>query len=151
MSMEETGSLRRLLDVAEIKNNKARYGILVDSLVANPKDEVALNRLVNLFCSDARFDFGGRIGTFEGDAEIRKFYGVTLPGDREWVWHSFHSPCIDVDGDVASGSWTISALAVSKGADDKPPQAIYGRYVDSYLRTKNGWRQSSLRFVDESR
>jgi len=141
----------RLTDIDDIIRRKAHYGILVDRLVSEPADAKALDSLAALFTSDARFDFGGRIGTFLGSLGLRAFYGGTLPAQRAWVWHSFHSPCVDVDGDTATAQWTISALAVSRGAEDQPPQAIYGRYRDRLERVDGEWLQSELVFVNETR
>lgn len=140
-----------LADVDEIIRCKARYGILVDRLVSAPDDRDALDALVGLFTPDARFEFGGRIGRFEGADEIRTFYGATLPSDRSWVWHSFHGPCIDVNEDGATAQWTISALAVTRGREGFPPEPIYGRYRDRLQRVAGKWLQSELVFVNETR
>jgi len=144
-------SLRALADVNDIVRCKARYGILVDLLVTDPSDAQSLEALVSLFTPNARFEFGGRIGTFEGAGGIRQFYGETLPSQRSWVWHSFHSPCVEVSGDVAIAQWTISALAVTKGSEGQQPESIYGRYRDRLQRIDGLWLQSELVFVNETR
>jgi len=149
MSQENNADIRRLLDIQEIADAKARYGILVDGLVARPDDAAALDELDSLFTADAAFNFGGRIGTFSGKAALRRFYGAVLPGERQWVWHSFSNPLIEVRGDEATAQWTIYALAVSKGIDPWSQQVICGRYRDSHVRTPAGWRQSALIFIAE--
>lgn len=142
---------QHLFDIDEIMRRKARYGILVDRLVSLPGELETLDALLALFTPAARFDFGGRIGAFEGTAGIRNFYGKVLPSHRSWVWHSFHSPCVEVNDDVATAQWTISALAVSRGNESAPPDAIYGRYQDRLRRVSGKWLQSELVFVNETR
>ena len=150
MKTSENNLVRKLCDIEELKANKAKYGLLVDGLVPDA-DEDKIDRLVDLFTEDATFDFGGRFGVFGGVEQIRKFYGETLPSQRSWIWHSFHNPLIEVTGDRATGNWTISAMAVSKGQESMPPQIITGRYEDEYIRIDGCWRQCRLKFINESR
>jgi len=65
------------------------------------------------------------------------------------MWHSFHSPEIEIVGDHAVGHWTVYCLATNAGSNQV--DVIVGRYRDEYLRTPQGWLQSRLTFSNETR
>lgn len=137
----------RLADIEAIKNFKATYGIVVDDLITNYTPE-KLDRFAALFTEDLASNFGKPTGQLHGRQAILDFIGGTVRSARSWMWHSFHSPLIEVDGDTATGDWTIYCLALTRGASK--PDVVLGRYQDKYVRTPQGWRQSSLTFVNET-
>jgi hypothetical protein len=54
----------------------------------------------------------------------------------------------DCAGDAAVGRWTIMARLKRRGST--VPDTLYGRYQDEFRRTPQGWRISSVRFIQES-
>lgn len=139
-----------LADIEAIKRIKASYGDIIDRMVRMPEQEDR-DRLAALFTEDAVLDFHEMLGRHEGREAIVRFFAEALPAGTAWMWHSFHSPLITVNGDEAEGRWTLYAMAVPKGAADPTPMLTYGRYTDRYVRTADGWRQSFQDFLDETR
>lgn len=137
--------LRRLLDIEDIRALKARYGLAVDVAVSSPatSDPAAFD---HVFMPDAVVDFPGSLGRHEGLEAIRRIYCEVLPATRTSMWHAFHSPLIDIQGDDASGSWTVTACAQSAGDPPEARSLILGRYRETYRRSTAGWRIQTLSF-----
>ncbi|MCU1345271.1 MAG: uncharacterized protein JWL70_1537 [Acidimicrobiia bacterium] len=146
--MDRDAQLQRLCDVEEIKVLKALYGVSIDSLVSRP-DEATPKSLERVFTEDAVVDFG-EVGRFVGTAEIANWFGVSLPAMARSMFHSMHSPLIEVDGDRARGRWTVIARMIMRDAPDASEGVHFGRYDDEYVRTADGWRQSRLLFTAET-
>jgi hypothetical protein len=135
-------------DIVRLKN---QYGQLVDRSVfqRGPEERAALK---NMFTEDAIVDmsFSGIYGIYRGHDEIEKFYFETMAPNAHWMWHSFHNPIVDVDGDRASGAWTIYALTLRRSAGlEGSPNAFHGRYDDRFLWTPQGWKHSHLKGVND--
>jgi len=139
--------LQALADIEAIRNFKALYGQRVDGLISNFSPE-ALHLFGQLFTTDAVAEFGLPSGPLAGRGGIMEFIGSRVRAQRSWMWHSFHSPMIEVHGDNAVGRWTIYCLARAKNSSKV--DVIVGRYQDEYLRTPEGWRQRRLIFTNES-
>jgi hypothetical protein len=136
-----------LVDIEAIKNLKARYGQYVDDAVSHYTPE-RLQRLGEIFSADVEADFGLPTGPLKGPLAIQDFIG-TVRTKRSWMWHSFHSPLIEIEHDHAVGHWTIYCLATQDASGQV--DIIVGRYRDEYVRTPQGWRQSRLTFSNETR
>ena len=150
MRAEQADDLTYLIQLAKLQKFKAQYGALVDQVVVRPDPDLLL-RLARMFTTDAILDFGARLGRYEGHAGVARLFGEILPKSRIWVWHSFHSPIIDIDGDRASGQWTLLAYAISSGNAAAAPERIVGRYADEYVRVDGTWLQNRLEFTIEPR
>jgi ketosteroid isomerase-like protein len=139
-----------LADIEAIKQLKGAYGDIIDRLVRKPEagDRDALGAL---FSEDAVVDFQEMLGVYSGRTAIVQFFADIMPTVTAWMWHSFHGPIITVKGDQAEGRWTLYALSARHKEAYKPPTPTYGRYIDKYVRTAEGWRQSHLFFLDETR
>lgn len=137
---------RRLADIEAIRRLKAAYGIAFDDLIATCTPENG-ERFGALFTEEVEAKFGDSPAT-SGRAAIVDFIAVQVRSRRAWMWHSFHSPLIEVDGDTATGRWTVHCVAMCKGA--AKADTIIGRYRDRYVRTPGGWLQSALVFVNET-
>jgi hypothetical protein len=72
--------------------------------------------------------------------------GRPLPASGA-LWHSIHTPRIDVTGDTAVGRWTLIVRMKRKGSATF--DELFGRYLDEFRRTPKGWRISSVRFIQE--
>lgn len=137
---------RRLADIEAIRRLKAAYGLAFDDLINSYAPEKA-GRFGALFTEEVEAKFADSPAT-SGRAAIVDFIAVQVRSRRAWMWHSFHSPLIEVDGDTATGQWTVHCVAMCKGA--AKADTIIGRYRDVYVRTPEGWRQSSLVFLNET-
>jgi hypothetical protein len=138
--------LQNLADIEAIKNLKARYGQLVDGAAGKGSAE-ARAALAELFTEDVVADFGAE-GVLSGRAALSEFLGEIVHGKWPWMWHSFHSPLITIDGDSARGSWTM--YAVGRRKDAQMTEVVLGRFEDEYVRQGKVWRQKRLKFVNES-
>lgn len=134
--------LERLEAVSQIQYVKGRYGELVDGLSLK-LDQANLKALGELFTEDTFVDFIAV--QLRGRQAVLDLYGGVMQKNFSWVWHSFHSPVIEVNGDRASGRWTLQGLTI--GHQSSTPTAVYGRYLDEFVRTPLGWRIAKLTLV----
>jgi ketosteroid isomerase-like protein len=137
--VELAARIARLEAVNSILTIKHRYGELVDRLTSRI-DEGDIRALGDLFTEDAFVDFVSV--QLPGRQAILDLYGGMMQKNFAWVWHSFHSPIVEVDGDHASGRWTLQGLTIAH--DSPTPTTVYGRYVDEFVRTSQGWRMSRM-------
>ncbi|HEX3726426.1 MAG TPA: nuclear transport factor 2 family protein [Pirellulales bacterium] len=139
-----------LADIEEIKQLKFRYGMLVDALPARGRD--AANELAVLFTEPMHVDFRSVFGvTLTSKEEFSQFFGETLPASLGWMLHSFSNPIIEVAGNHASGTWLLYAMTTARDNPHSAPDISYGRYLDEYVRTPDGWRQRSLKYKNLTR
>lgn len=136
---------QRLLDLEAIHRVKATYGRVVDGVVTDGGG-VRVEEFEEVFQPDAELNFPGTLGRHVGMTAIQALFGETLAGTRATMWHSFHSPLIDLNGDTASGVWTVHAFVRAYGEEDQPPSQVFGRYEETYVRTPRGWRIQTLTF-----
>ncbi|MBB4631953.1 nuclear transport factor 2 family protein [Sphingosinicella soli] len=134
--------LDRLEAVEAILKVKHRYGELVDRL-ADRIDQNDLDALCALFTVDAEIDFASM--QLSGRQGIVDLYGGQMQESLSWLWHSFHSPIVDIDGDRALGRWTLQGMTIARGATR--PDTMYGRYVDELMRVDGRWQISRLQLV----
>lgn len=126
--------LRRLLDIEEIKELKHRYVVLIDELIA---DAGAIGAFVDLFVSDLVVEYDA-YGTFTTKETLTTFLQNVISPGFSWAFHAAQNPRINVHGNEASAEWYLSAHAVQTGATEALP--FFGRYVDDYVRTGDGWK-----------
>jgi ketosteroid isomerase-like protein len=136
----ETGQLADSLQVQAIK---ADYCETVDICIQH-RDQAA-TRLGELFTDDVRADYG--LGPLSGREAVIAFLLDAIVSNNESLWHSIHTPHIDVSGDTARAQWTVMVRMRHKGAGAS--DVLYGRYVDELRRTPRGWLISSIRFIQE--
>jgi hypothetical protein len=67
----------------------------------------------------------------------------TLMGIFDEVRQIAHQSIIRIEGDRASGRWTMSELGWPKNGD---PSYVIGTYHDAYVRVDGEWRFASRRF-----
>ena len=121
--------LRRLEDIATIRDLLTRYGRLLDA-----RD---LAGYAALFARDGEWT-GPFIGSAKGPAAIlallQEELGPAPPGSN----HVMSNMVIEVDGDsgIAWSRWTYSVPARNGGAK----LAISGRYDDRLVREEGAWR-----------
>lgn len=126
--------LRRLEDIEAIKELKHRYVVLLDQLISNPD---AIDDFVDLFVADLEVEYDA-YGAFSTKETLTAFLRSVISPAFSWGFHTVHNPRIEVDGSVASAEWYLAAQAVHEGGTAVVP--VYGRYVDHYVRTDDGWK-----------
>jgi hypothetical protein len=125
----ENDTLRRLSDVEEIKQLKARYFRHLDTKDWNAWREV--------FTPDARVEVGGVVRTPD------EFVSVTRAwlGDAVSV-HAGYMPEIEITGpDTATGIWAMrDHIAFPENGGAPRGMRGYGHYREQYRRVDGGWR-----------
>jgi hypothetical protein len=143
--------LERRLEAVEavqaIHNLKAHYAELVDSRYTRegpkPPEEVAriAGAIADLFCADAVWDGGERLGLCKGREEIRKRF---LEPTLRFTLHYFVKPRIEVEGARARGRWDILAPITF---EDGKPGWMAGYEDDEYLREEGRWLHSRMKLT----
>ena len=142
--MLQSTSNQDVADNLAIQKVMARYCEVVDAAVHKGRDSAA--EMVSIFSSDARADYGN--GVIDGQKAVIDFLVDGVCATRDWLWHAIHTPNVDIDGDSATGSWTIVAMMKEKGQTSIG--SVVGRYINEFVRTDDGWRISSMRWVAEA-
>lgn len=135
---ERVATLESLEAIRDLKSHYARGA---DACLGSPSHENAV-RLAALFTEDAIADYGA-LGRFVGRAQIINGFEKVLPLVASWSQHYMLNPLLEVSGDYAQGSWYFHVAAALKAA----PGAVtnmYGSYRDTYVKTADGWKFSSL-------
>jgi ketosteroid isomerase-like protein len=140
VDVHESSSLN---DALQLQVIKATYCETVDACFTDTGKATA--RLAELFTEDVRGDYG--MGPLNGCNAVIAFLIDAIVATNESLWHSLHTPLIQVNGDTATGHWTVMVRSKHKGA--ATPDMIYGRYLDEFRRTSRGWRISAIRFIQE--
>jgi hypothetical protein len=137
--------LERLIDIEDIRQLKARFGLLMDSLCQSHEDFMA-TEFGELFTEDATMD-SAAFGHFAGRAQIQNLFSVAVPSQMRAMWHTIQSPIIELNGDRASGRWTMMARVYPvSAAPSAPPVVAFGRYTDEYRRVEGRWRIAKMYF-----
>jgi hypothetical protein len=139
-----SAELQRLIDIEDIRQLKARFGLLADAL-CRPHAESLEREFGALFTEDATID-SAAFGHFEGCAKIQSLFSTAVPSQMQAMWHSFQNPLIEIHGDLATGRWTMIAYTYPANAAPSSPTLTFGRYTDEYRRIDGRWRQSKLFF-----
>lgn len=129
--------VQRLEDIEAIKLLKHRYIVAIDAVIADP---AASGGFVSLFDDDFVVEYDD-FGTFTDKASLQTFLEETISPAFAWGFHAAHNPRISVDGNEATGEWYFTADAVYEGTTETVP--FWGRYVDHYVRTCDGWKIQS--------
>jgi len=131
MSISTEDRLQQLADREELRELRYEY--------ARCLDDEAWNEWVDLFTPDAECDYEGW-GEVAGHDELRSF-ADTVDDAFEYTAHVMHHPQLSVNGDTAEGTWyTEIHYALSEGGGGWRQ----GRYHDTYRRTDDGWKFSTV-------
>jgi hypothetical protein len=133
----------RVKDILHLQAMKAIYCETVDACTAD--DGTAAARLAELLTEDVHADYG--MGPLHGRNAVIEFLVSAIAANNDSLWHSIHTPRIDVSGDTATGRWTL--MVRMKRRHSTVFEALYGRYLDEFRRTQQGWRISCVRFIQE--
>tara|TARA_R110000824_G_scaffold169109_6_gene346151 strand:- start:120 stop:524 length:405 start_codon:yes stop_codon:yes gene_type:complete len=128
-------------DALEIANLKARYCLAADT---STSDQAGAREMFGtLFTEDFVGDYG--FGMLEGPEAIADFMVTAIGGGSEWMIHALGSPIIEIDGDSATGDWTIQVE--SRRREGAGLMTVVGRYSDIFRRTDKGWRIAGIKFT----
>jgi hypothetical protein len=137
--MGDDDLLRRLLDIEEIKQLKARYFRLYD---ARCWDEFRA-----LFTDDARVSAEGLETAYDNaDDYVRSAIERNANGAGKSVHHG-HMPEIEIKDDgTAVGTWSMFDYVERISADGaRVARQGYGRYDEEYRKEDGSWKISSMR------
>lgn len=123
-----------------IANLKARYCALADLAASDPPNARA--GLAELFTEDFSGDYG--VATMDGPQAIQDFLCTVIAASSIWMNHMLSSPQIVVDGNRATGDWSI--LVWTRRREDGEIMQVIGRYSDEFRLTAAGWRIARVRF-----
>ncbi len=129
-------TLQRLSDLEEIKMLKHKYAYGANIVDGKPGD---LSAFAALFTADAQFNVG--MGLAAGPAEIEaQMHELTV----QWhsAMHYMLNPLIELNGDAASATFT--GLFAFTTAEHAAPIWLCNLYTDTFARTDEGWRFSSV-------
>jgi hypothetical protein len=126
-------------DALAIANLKARYCRAADTAAGDP--DAARAAFEEILTPDFAGDYG--YGPVLGTAAIDFLCNAIAAGSL-WMIHMVHSPHIEIDGDSATGEWTLAAHACRTGSGEL--SLVIGRYSDSFRRTPEGWRIAKIAF-----
>lgn len=132
MSFDLEKTVRRLADIEDIKQLKARYAGACD-------EDYNPDLLAPLFAEDAIWD-GSILGYAEGRAAIHEFFAASsslVP----FAVHQITTPLIEIDGDTATGQWYLWQPMVFQG------EALWlsAKYNDKYVRQDGQWLYQHLK------
>lgn len=128
--------LRALEDVEAIKKLKNSYCYYCD-------DNYDADGIAACFAQDGIWD-GGSFGSYNGRAEIHKFFADDAPKLLLFAMHMVMNPVIEVNGDTATGRWYIFEPVTF--ADGKEAGWLAGYYHDDFIRVNGEWKYKRLRF-----
>ncbi len=102
--------------------------------------------VITLFTDDCVYDYGGDLGSFDSKAYAYKFFRAGTDKIYRRSAHYVTNVETDfVDEDMVD---TVTYLAAwHEFHEDIPNAWIYGRYVDRFVRTAEGWRISQRTVV----
>jgi ketosteroid isomerase-like protein len=125
--MDVEDRLAALEDREALKELRAAYCYRID---AREWDAFA-----SLFTEDAHLDFGP-VGTFDGRDEVRRFAEAVVGGEHPFLAHMVHNPILELDGEIADGTWYFEVPCTF---EDGNAGWIQGRYDDVYARIGGDW------------
>jgi ketosteroid isomerase-like protein len=126
-------------DALLIANLKAHYCATADLSATDA--ETARAHFAHIFTEDFTGDYG--MGLIVGSQAITDFLCTAIAGNSAWMIHMLSSPRIIVNGDTATGDWTVHVH--SKRGNGEMMEVI-GRYSDVFRRTADGWRIAKVGF-----
>jgi hypothetical protein len=135
--MDDATLLRRLDDIEQIKQLKARYFRCMDQKQFEGWKQV--------FARDAHLEVPEGNASVDGCDAIIAYVSGVLTGVR--TVHHGHMPEIEITGaDTAKGIWAMFDFVEFPPAEGGARQGLqgYGHYIEEYVREDGEWRIKSL-------
>ena len=144
MNLEELEKRIRVLeDIEAIRKLKVRYAVACD-INADPAITYDARDIANLFSEDVVFDPGVLGDKVQGREAIRQAFSK-VPTRMSFAVHYVNNPIIEVDGDIAKGTWyLLQGATFIKGN-----RAVWGsgRYEEEYARVNGEWKISTWKLT----
>jgi hypothetical protein len=125
-------AIDRLVAIEDIQQLKARYMRCIDT-----KDLACLRDTVFAPESELHFKGGDYEISVKGWPEIEKFYRSAFT-PRKFGMHQVHTREIDVNGDVATGTWYLHDVFVN--LEQNTTLQGSALYHDDYVKRDGAWR-----------
>lgn len=130
--------IRKVEDYQEIANIQARYSFFVD--------EAKIDDLIDLFAEDFIWEVGfDRMTSFTSKPKLSAFL-KQFNGAAVMMRHLPVTPCIEVDGDEATGMWYLFGMVTSSVDGKEVANWVQGTYKNAYRRVDGKWFISHLHF-----
>ena len=129
-------SAQQLSDHQDIRDVLHAYCRAIDD---NRPDDV-----IALFTDGCRYDYGADLGTFSSKEYAYKFFRAGTDKIYRRSAHCASNIEIEFSGDDTADSVTYFN-AWHEFHEDIPDAWLYGRYVDAFVRTVDGWRINARR------
>lgn len=138
MSDDLEARVQKIEDVQEITNLQAKYSFHVD---ASEIDE-----LIDLFAETFTWSVGfDEMTTFTSKPKLSRFLKKADELTPMLV-HQPTTPCIEVTGDEAKGTWYLIGMVTSRTSQGPEPRWVQGRYDNEYVRVDGRWKLRRLHF-----
>ena len=102
-------------------------------------DDNRPDAVVELFTDDCEYDYGGDLGTFNDKVYAYKFFRAGTDKIYKRSAHYVSNIEVSFNGEQSAASVTYLD-AWHEFHEDIDTAWIFGRYVDSFVRTDAGWR-----------
>ena len=126
--------VHELRDIEALNQLVARYCHLVDA--RQWKD------LAQLFTEDATCEYGF-LGSFNGRNEIMTKFFEPLAQDHSFMAHMVHNPIVEVQDDVASGSWYLTAQITLEPM--KQAVWVMAKRQHRFKRVDGSWKFTAIK------
>jgi enoyl-CoA hydratase len=126
----------RLAAIEEIRQLKYRYCLICD-------DGHDPEQIIELFTEDAVWETTGAGRRHVGRDAIHRAF-ASFQATITFSQHNVTNGTIDVQGDLATGTWNFMGVL---GVEGRPPRCLLMRYVEKYRRENGAWKISYLRSV----
>lgn len=140
--------LQKLEDLDALNKLQTRYTKAVDAKYTAEYElqradllEKAAAEQAACFTEDGIWDGGITGDVVQGQEALREIFKYV---PWKYAFHSYQTPDITIDGDTASGTWSLWEIAVTR--EDSRTLLIYGNAYERYRRTAQGWRIAYMRF-----
>ncbi|HEX7856378.1 MAG TPA: nuclear transport factor 2 family protein [Sphingobium sp.] len=130
----ESVSLERFLDISIIQDTKAKYCLASDTDAS--ESDKATKVLEAILHPSFAADYTAV--QFSTKSDFIAFITQNVAPSADWVWHAIGTPHVEVEGDIATGSWAVIVRIKRKDADQ--PIEMIGRYTDRFVRVPEGWQ-----------
>lgn len=129
--------IERLESIEAIKNLQAKYTYLID--------EGNLDGVAELMTDDIQAEFLP-LGKFNGKKEFMAVLGG-MSTTSVMMRHQVMNPCIEVDGDTATGRWYLFGPFTTRTEAGDQALWLQGQYNNEFKRVDGVWKISKLSFT----
>lgn len=130
--------IRKVEAYQAISNIQAKYSYFVD----NRQIDELLDLFTEEFIWEAGFD---QMVSFNDKDKLARFLGKA-DDTSDLMRHLPVTPCIEVNGDEATGKWYLFGMVTSLAEGDEKAHWVHGTYNNAYKYEGGAWKLSHLNF-----